>query len=120
MAAMHGFDVEVEGKIPVLLRAFEHRALVHVARHIGENIERAEFLGDCLRKCIDVFCRQHVELHAFCGFKTLQFIDGDIGCDHLSPFRDECLSDRTADALASRSDECQFSFQSVAHGFDFP
>ena len=40
---MHGFDVEVERKVPVLVGAIENRALVHIAGTVDQNIERAEF-----------------------------------------------------------------------------
>src|SRR5262245_23237465 len=66
--AVHGFHVEVEGKIPILLRAFEHRALVHIARYIGDHVGCAEFLDNCLGEGIDRFGRQDIKLRTFRGF----------------------------------------------------
>ena len=77
-------------------------------------------LATALANASTFLLRQHVELHAFRRLQTIEFVGGDIGGDHLGAFRDECLCDGTADALAGRGDERHFSFQSVAHGFDFP
>ena len=114
--AMHGFDVEVEREVPVLLRTFQHRALVHIAGNVGEHIECAEFLVDRSGKGIDRCARQHVELGGFCGFQAVKLVSRDIGRDDARAFSDEGLGDRAADTLASGGDQRQLSFQSVAHG----
>ena len=64
---VHRLDVEVEGKIPVVLGTIEHAALMHIARAVDQNVERAEFFRDLLRQRLDRFGRAHVELEPLDG-----------------------------------------------------
>ena len=52
--AVHGLDVEVEGEVPILVGAFENRALMHEAGRIDENVERPGPSGDELPRRIRV------------------------------------------------------------------
>src|SRR5579885_3170997 len=40
--AVHRLDIQIKGKVPILLRAVEHRAIGDIAGAIYQNIERAE------------------------------------------------------------------------------
>src|SRR5205085_10206812 len=46
--AVHGFDVEVERKIPVSIAAIENAAVMHIAGAVHQNIQCAEFARDRL------------------------------------------------------------------------
>ena len=80
--AVHRLDVEIERKIPVLVGAVEHGALVHVACAIDQYIERAERASISSRKRIDSACDEHVEL-AQLGVQALQLGRIEVGRDHL-------------------------------------
>src|SRR5580700_6434243 len=112
---MHGFDVEIERKIPVLVRAIEDRALMHIAGAIDQNIERAEFAADVGGERVDIVLRAHVELDGFLGLQTLKLDLDNICRDDDSTFGDKSFGDSTADALARSSDQCDLTLQSVAH-----
>jgi hypothetical protein len=113
--AVHRLDVEVEGKIPVVVRALEHRALVHVAGDIGEHVEPAELLGDGLGQRLDRRGGAHVERKASGGLEPLELFLIHIGRDHLGALGDESLGDGAADALSRRGNERDLALQSSGH-----
>ena len=48
--AVHRLHVEVEGKIPVLLRAFQHRAVMHEAGAVEEHVDLADRRGELFHR----------------------------------------------------------------------
>ena len=62
--AVHGFDVEIERKIPILVAAIEHRTVGDITGAVDQNIERAEFAGDRLRQRVDIVLGANIELVA--------------------------------------------------------
>src|SRR5262249_59378579 len=52
--AMHGFDVQIEGKIPVPITALEDAAVVNVTGAIHQDIQRAEFSSHHLGDGVDI------------------------------------------------------------------
>ena len=99
--AMHRLDIEVEGEIPVLLRTFQHAALMHEAGAVGENVGRAEFPDDVLGERIDLCGRAHVELaNSSRLFSPLSLPASRSVAITLGTFGDKCFRDGAADALA--------------------
>ncbi len=110
--AVHRFHVEVEGEVPIGLRAFEHGAVVHIARAIGEHVDRADAGG----KLLDLGGIAHVELPALGALQVLHLRGIEIGRDDLAAFAHESLGDGPPDSLAGGGDEADFSLQTIAHG----
>ena len=108
---MHGFDVQVERKIPILVGAIENRTLVHIAGAIDQNVERAKFGRYRGRKP-----RYHPgprrRAYAACRAGPAACWGQD-GRDQLGAFGGEFLSDGAANSLACRGHQRDLSFQSV-------
>src|SRR5712691_192809 len=110
--AVHRFHVEVEGEVPIGLRAFEHGAVVHVARAVREHIDRA----DARRELFDLGRVAHVELLAL-GALQIFYLGGiEIGRDDFAAFAHEGLRDGPPDSLAGGGYEADFSLQTIRHG----
>jgi hypothetical protein len=94
---MHRFDVEIEGKIPILVRAIEHSPVVHIPRAVEQNVHGA----DVLRHRVDGLGRAHVERPAI-GVEAgkLRFVE--IGRDDFGPFGGEKFRRFAADSRACR------------------
>src|SRR5580658_5573881 len=113
--AMHGFDVQIERKIPILIRAIEDRALVHVAGAIDQDIERAEFARNVCGERIDIVLRAHVELEGFLGLEPVKLVVGDVSRDDGGTLLDESFGDGAANALAGGGHQRDFILQSITH-----
>ena len=69
--SVHGFHVEVERKIPILLRTFEHCTLMHITRDIGQHIERAELLVTALAKASTALVESTLSFARLAAFSPL-------------------------------------------------
>ena len=83
--AVHGFDVEIEGKIPVAIAAPENAAVVHVAGAVHQDIQGAEFASHHLGDGVDIVLRAHIQLDALCRFKIADLVFRHIGGDDAFP-----------------------------------
>ena len=111
---MHGLDVEVERKVPIVVAAFQHRAMMHEAGGVEQHVDGTDPLGHGrdggavadieAGHFRDAFARQCSE-----------FLVIDIGRDHGRAFACESDRARAADACCRRSHECALAFQSAGH-----
>src|SRR5580704_14679306 len=112
---MHGFDVEIERKVPILVRAIEDRALVHIAGAVDQDVERAEFTRNVRGKRVDIVLRTHVELDGLLSLQAVELVLDDIGRDDGRTLGDKSLRNSAANALAGGGHQRDFILQSVTH-----
>ena len=117
--AVHGLDVEVEGEVPVLVGAVEHRAVMHEARRVEQHVDRAQPLG--LR--LDGLGVARIELHALGDAGLLQLAERrlvDVAGDHLGAFARKGDGRGPADAGARRRAERELALETIGHASVLP
>ena len=115
---VHGFDVQVEAEIPVLVRALEDVAVVDVTGAVEQHVERAGGRGER----VDIGGIQHVQA---CGAQGRarsrvagEFGEGafvDIGCPDVGAFGGEHERGSPSDAFAGRRHHDVFAFDTLDH-----
>ena len=106
------FDVEVERKIPVLVRAFQHRAVMHEAGRVEQDVGLAGALGYRVhRRAVARIELCHLG-NAFLG-EQRQFLFVDVGGKDGGAFARKGQRAGAADAHCGGGDECAFALQAV-------
>ena len=112
--AVHRLDVQIEGELPVLVGAFEHRAVRHIARGIEQDVHAADLLGRCLhRRRVE-----HIEPQGLCHAVLLQRRQSgliDVRGDHASAFARERQRARLADTRRRRRAERRLALEPSRH-----
>ena len=109
---VHRFDVEVERKIPILVGAIEHGAVMHEAGGIEQDVGLAGALGHRGDGCA-------VARVEFCDFRDAFALERrklalvDIGGKHGGAFARKGQRAGAADARRGRGHECALALQAV-------
>jgi hypothetical protein len=113
--AMDRSDVEIERERPVGLVAVEHRAVLHKARTIDEDVGRTIRLHHLLRERIHSGSRAHIELVSPGRGETVQLAGIEIGRDYRRALGSVGLADGPADPLSRGGDDRDLAVQSIGH-----
>src|SRR5262249_37600791 len=109
---VHGFDIEVEGEVPVFFRTLHDGAVVHEARRIQEDVDPADALG----KGVDLGRAADIEPCRFGDAFPAQACDAhfiDVGGDHARAFARECHGAGAADAGSCCGHDGTLALQAV-------
>ena len=109
--AVHRLDVDVEGEIPFLVGAFQHRAVVHEPGGVDEDVDRSGLRRQRLDRgggaYVDATGRGAGEIRELCRIQ--------IGRPDLRALIEEGLGDCSPDALPRRRDDSRLSLEPACH-----
>ena len=121
-AGHHGLDhpklrphIELKGEVPIGVGGFEHRAVVHKARAVEQDVNRRQ--GRHLAR--DGGFVEHIQgggVHAGHALVALQQGGVDVGGPHRGTLAGHGQCSGFADALTGSGDEGGFSLEALAHG----
>ena len=109
---MHRLDIEVEGKIPVLVGAIQHGAVMHEACRVEQDVGLAGALGHGGDRCAVAY----VELRHFRDAFALEGFElglVDVGSEHRCPFTRKSQRTGAADSHGGGGDEGALALQAV-------
>ena len=109
--AMHRLDVEIKREVPVLVAAIEDGTVMHKARRIDQNVDRADLLG----KRIHGPVRQNIEFAALCPGETFKLVGVAVRRPDGCTFPHKGFRNGAPDALSCRSHNCDFTLQPSRH-----
>ena len=113
---VHGLDVQVHGEIPVGVGAFEHRAVVHEAGAVEQDVDRT----DLPSKRIDGIGRADVQRMEVGAREPFELALVEIGGDDRGALCQKRFSGRSADPLPRRRQEGDLALQPSRHARSSP
>ena len=112
MRAVHRLDVEVEGKIPILVRAFQHGAVMHEAGGIEQDVDLPTRFAMAATAALSRTSSRATSGDAFLGERS-EALFVDVGGKHGGALARKGDGAGAADAHRASGHECAFALQAV-------
>jgi hypothetical protein len=106
--------IEIERKIPVLVGAFQHGAVMHEACGVEQDVDRARAFCHLGNRGAVAHIQTRYFRNALLG-ERCEALFVDIGCENRGALARKGDRRRAANARRARSHECAFTLEAVSH-----